>query len=300
MSSPELGEHLIAFLDYLQAECGLSGNTRSAYQNDLTMFLAYMRSQGGCGVNDLQTSAIEGFLRAQRHAGYAVSSICRELAAVRMFCRYLAMQRIVDRDCSESVDPPRKWNRLPTVLDTASVQTLLEAPSTDTDAYALRDRALLYLLYAAGLRASEAATIQTTGINFRLGVLRVMGKGSKERVVPVAGAALAAVQEYLDRGRGLLARQDDDSLFLSRSGRCMSREDVFHVMRKYSRRAALRGKVSPHTLRHSFATDMLSRGADLRSVQEMLGHADISTTQVYTHVDAARLKAVHKKFHPRG
>ncbi|MCE5327947.1 MAG: tyrosine recombinase [Planctomycetaceae bacterium] len=300
MSSHDLGEHLTSFLDYLQAECGLSINTRMAYQNDLTMFLAYLRGQGGCGAADLQTAAIEGFLRSQRHAGYAAASICRELAAVRMFCRYLAMQRIVDRDCSESVDSPRKWNRLPTVLATAGVQTLLDAPSTDLDAFALRDRALLYLLYAAGLRASEAASLRMTGINFHLGVLRVIGKGSKERVVPVAAAALAAVREYLEVGRPPLVRQDSDSLFLSRSGKCISREDVFYVMRKYSRRAALKGRVSPHTLRHSFATDMLSRGADLRSVQEMLGHADISTTQIYTHVDAARLKAVHKKFHPRG
>ncbi|MCE5276466.1 MAG: tyrosine recombinase [Planctomycetaceae bacterium] len=299
MACPDLGEHLIPFLDYLQAECGLSANTRLAYQNDLTMFLAYLRERGGCGSADLQTAAIEGFLRCQRHAGYAVSSICRELAAVRMFCRYLAMQRIVDRDCSESIDPPRKWNRLPTVLDPRSVATLLDSPNADMDAFALRDRALLYLLYAAGLRASEAASLQTTGVNFNVGVLRVIGKGSKERVVPVAASALAAVREYLDRGRAPLARDGGDWLFLSRSGKCMSREDVFYVMRKYSRRVALRGKVSPHTLRHSFATDMLSRGADLRSVQEMLGHADISTTQIYTHVDAARLKAVHKKFHPR-
>ncbi len=297
---PESRDHLRGFLDYLQVECGLSVNTRRAYRRDLCRFLG---SVGAAGRNPggLTTRHIERFLHACRQEGLAVTSIARALAAVRMFCRYLVLQRVLARDVSAVVDSPKKWSRLPTVLDDEHVRELLAAPDDGQDVHAARDRAILTLLYATGMRASELAGLDVRDVNFNLGVVRVLGKGAKERIVPVAESALQTVRTYMTAARAALASDPAAGrLFLSRTGRGLSREDVYRTVRKYVRRAALRGNVTPHTLRHAFATQLLARGADLRSVQEMLGHADISSTQVYTHVDAARLKAIHKKYHPRG
>ena len=297
---PESRDHLRGFLDYLQAECGLSLNTRRAYRRDLCRFLGQLGPAGG-DLAKLTTRHVEQFLRACRQEGLAVSSIARGLAAVRMFCRYLVLQRVLARDVSAVVESPKKWHRLPTVLDDEHVGRLLAAPDDGQDVHALRDRAVLTVLYATGIRASELTGLDVHDVNFRLGVVRVLGKGAKERIVPIAESALEAVHAYLTGPRRTLASDPPSGrVFLSRSGRGLLREDVYRIVRKYVRRAALRGNVTPHTLRHAFATQLLARGADLRSVQEMLGHADISSTQVYTHVDAARLKAIHKKFHPRG
>jgi site-specific recombinase XerD len=217
-----------------------------------------------------------------------------------MFCRYLAMERILDADVSANIESPKKWNRLPTVLDDRAVRDLLESPDPDQDVFALRDRAILTLLYAAGLRAGELAGVKLRDVNASLGVARVLGKGGRERIVPVASKALDAIGLYRDGPRlDVLRDPQEQTLFLSRRGRPLAREDVYRIVRKYVRREGMRGNVSPHTLRHCFATHLLARGADLRSVQEMLGHVDIATTQVYTHVDAARLRAIHKKYHPR-
>ena len=297
----EGGVHLAGFLDYLQAECGLAANTCMAYERDLRRFLAHLAGEGLGGLARLRPRNIESFLRADRAAGRAVSTVARALAAVKMFSRYLVIQRICEHDPSASIDTPRKWHRLPNVLDDRAVQRLLEAPDPDQDIHALRDRAILALLYATGMRAGELVGLALGDVNFNVGVVRVLGKGAKERIVPVAAAALRQVRRYIDEYRPQLLRGGDhQALILSRTGRRLAREDVFRIVRKYVRRAALRGRVSPHTLRHCFATHLLSGGADLRSVQEMLGHADIATTQVYTHVDASRLKAIHKEFHPRG
>jgi integrase/recombinase XerD len=288
------------FLDSLQAECGLSTNTRLAYGRDLRRFTGFLdRRRRKLG--EISARDIELFLRHQKDSGLSVSSIARALAAVRMFCRYLVLQNVLARDVSASLESPKKWNRLPTVLDDAAARTLIGAPQADTDAHGMRDRAILMLLYATGIRAAEAATLAVRDVNLTLGVVRVLGKGGKERIVPVASQALAAVQQYLTQYRPALASGGGgERLFLSRSGRALAREDIFRIVRKYVRRSALRGRVSPHTLRHCFATQLLAGGADLRAVQEMLGHADIASTQVYTHVDSARLKAVHRRFHPRG
>lgn len=292
---------LLEFLDYLQAECGLALNTRKAYHADLNAFLAHLLAEGVADLSAIRPTHIETFLLVLRQRGLAVSSAARTLAAVRMFCRYLVLTAVAPADATASVEAPRKWNRLPTVLDDRAVRELLESPQPGFDAHALRDKAMLLLLYASGMRASELAGLQLDSIHAALGVVRVLGKGSKERIVPVAELALQAVDAYLRLCRpGLLRDGQQPHLFLSRTGRGLSREDVFRIVRKYVRRVGLRGRISPHTLRHSFATQLLSRGADLRSVQKMLGHADIATTQIYTHVDASRLKAVHKKFHPRG
>jgi len=293
--------HLKSFLDYLQVECGLSPRTRQAYRKDLLNFLAFLTEVGAPRTEQITPHHIELFLRNEKRRGLAAASVARELAAVRTFCRYLMLHGLLRGDVSSSVTPPKRWRRLPTVMDQQAVRTLIEAPDPSLDCHALRDRAILMLLYASGLRASELACLETKDINFNVGIVRVLGKGSKERIVPVAEEALTAVRDYLQQYRPVLLREPTAKrLFLSRTGRGLGREDIFRIVRKYVQRAAMRSNVSPHTLRHCFATQLLSNGADLRSVQEMLGHADIATTQIYTHLDAARLKAIHKKYHPRG
>jgi integrase/recombinase XerD len=233
--------------------------------------------------------------------GLSAASVARSLAAARTFCRFLVMRGVLARDVASGIDSPKKWHRLPPLLDASSLQELLEAPTLEEGWHVLRDRAILYLLYATGIRATEAADAKVCDVNFQLGIVRVLGKGRKERIVPVASPALRALRDYLaSRGDGPTGADPASALFASRTGRKLSRVDIFRIVRKYVRKAALKARVSPHTLRHAFATQLLSHGADLRSVQEMLGHADISTTQIYTHVDVARLKAIHKQYHPRG
>ncbi len=289
------------FLDYLQAECGLARNTRLAYRRDLVGFGSFLIDAGCRSLRQVTPRRIEQFLHSQRDAGKSVASIARNLAAVRTFCRFCVLQRLLEADPSSAIEPPKKWSRLPTTLAHRQVQELLAAPVPAEDAHWLRDRAMLVLLYATGMRASELVTTRLTGLNFTLGVVRVLGKGARERIVPVADAALELIRGYVDSGRPPPADEAAERLlFLSRTGRPLRREDVFRIVRKYARRVGLRGRIGPHTLRHCFATQLLTGGADLRSVQEMLGHVDIATTQIYTHVDASRLKAIHKKFHPRG
>jgi integrase/recombinase XerD len=296
---PEAKAQLDGFLDYLQVECGLANNTRKAYRRDLTRFLGYFPDS----LSSLTARRIEGFMRYCRDQGLAVSSSARALAAVRTFCKYLVIQGVLKLDVSAGMEAPKKWNRLPTILDPQGVSELLAAPDEGVDQFALRDRAILTILYATGMRAAEIIGLKICDVNFNLGVVRVLGKGSKERIIPAAAKALSIVRQYLqagDRERPGGGSKPTEPVFLSHTGRKLAREDIFRIVRKYVRRVGLRGHVSPHTLRHCFATQLLSHGADLRSVQEMLGHADISTTQIYTHVDSSRLKSLHKKFHPRG
>ena len=293
---------LSAFLDTLQAEYGLSANTRTAYRRDLTAFLCSLGGPIAAHLDRLTGEDIESFMRYSKARGHSVATVARELAAIRMFCRFLVLRQICPRDVSEMILWPKKWNRLPEVLSAKDIDALLTGPDPQEDRYWLRDRALLALLYAAGIRASEAAGLKVADILFSLGVIRVLGKGNKERIVPVAEKAMEAMRQYMDLQRRelLSGAVAPPQLLLSRKGRPLARQDVFRIVRKYVRRASLVGRIGPHTLRHSFATALLSHGADLRSVQEMLGHSDIATTEVYTHVDAARLRAIHKKFHPRG
>ncbi len=292
-------EHLTGFLDYLQAECGLAVNTRKAYRRDLRKLFDHLASRNVTELRQMSANDIETFVRHLHSCQLAEASVVRALAATRMFCRYLVQMRVLSTDISDGVEGPKRPRHLPAVLSGDAVNALINAPDLAEDTHAIRDRAMLLMLYATGMRASELAGLTLTDLNFSLGVVRVLGKGSKERLVPVAEVAMEAVQTYLDEYRPQLVRHEVDTLFLSRTGRPMSREDVYRLVRKYVRRAAIRSKVSPHTLRHSFATQLLSNGADLRSVQEMLGHSDVSTTQIYTHVDAERIRSVHRQFHPR-
>ena len=296
----EFAQHLQGFMDYLLGECGLAKNTLLAYRRDLGHFFTYLCESKILRISDLQARHVEKFISYQRDSGLSVASAARSLAAAKMFCKYLVSVGVMARDVSSSVDSPKKWHRLPTVLDSPSITLLLESPDPATDALGLRDSAILALLYATGIRASELAGLGVDDVNFSLGIIRVMGKGRKERIVPVAAGTLETIEAYIQQKRQPGDGDDSGRLFLSKSGRPLWREDIFRIVRKYVRRTALKGNISPHTLRHCFATQLLSGGADLRSVQEMLGHADISTTQIYTHVDSARLKAIHKQYHPRG
>ena len=297
-SSPpaEFALPLGGFLDYLQAECGLSLNTRKAYQRDLVRFLGFLGAAER-NLSNFTAADIEGFLRFTKSEGLCVASIARALAAVRMFCRHLVIQRVLPHDISADIDTPKLWHRLPTVLDDKTTRTLIDAPTPEADNFAPRDHAMLAMLYACGLRASELAGLKLTDVSFELGVIRVLGKGAKERIVPMAKEAATILKAYLAVRPA--PKAGCVAAFLSRTGKQLLREDVYRIVKKYVVRNGLRGHVSPHTLRHCFATQLLSNGADLRSVQEMLGHANIATTQIYTHVDASRIKSIHKAFHPR-
>ncbi|MGC9454556.1 MAG: tyrosine recombinase [Phycisphaerae bacterium] len=301
-ASPQAAEtgDLRGFLDYIQGECGLATNTRLAYSRDLRKFLGHLGHARMRDPSRIRPTHIEGFLRSLRRQGLSVASVARALAAVKMFCRYLVLVGRLDHDPAASVDIPKNWHRLPTVLDTTTVRALLDAPDPGQDAHPLRDRAILTLLYATGMRASELTCLKREDVNANLGIVRVIGKGDRERIIPLADSAYQAVRDYMQQERPKVLRSGEEPvLLLSRTGRPLGREQIFRLVRKYVQRAAVRGRVSPHTLRHCFATHLLSHGADLRSVQEMLGHADIATTQIYTHMDTDRLKAIHKQFHPR-
>jgi integrase/recombinase XerD len=227
------------------------------------------------------------------------NSAKRALVAIRMFLRFAKLRRLIEDDGGEVLETPKTWQRLPAVCNKQQVLRLLEAPSPEEPFY-LRDKALLELLYATGVRASELAGLKTTDVNLDIGYLRCLGKGSKERVIPVGKIAIGATFDYLRHLRPKLAKpQSQAFLLLSRTGRPLSRIEIWRLVKKYAVRAGMPRNVTVHTLRHCFATHLLSGGADLRSVQEMLGHVDIATTQIYTHVDHERLRQIHKKFHPR-
>ena len=295
-----LGGTAVDFLNYLSVEGGLSVNTLLGYGRDLMMFGSFCRLHRIERLCDVRPEHIYDFLRSLGKAGRAEASIKRALVAVKMLLRFGVATGIAVDDFATLIDGPKLWQRLPTVAGKEKVLQLLQAP-TPEDPYYLRDKALLELLYATGCRASEAAGLRTPDLNLTIGYVRCLGKGRKERVIPLGRSAIAALTEYLrDCRPGLAKPFSGDSLFLSRTGRKLDRIDVWRIVKHYALRAGMSANMTAHTLRHCFATHLLSGGADLRAVQEMLGHASVSTTQIYTHVDSDRLRAIHKKFHPRG
>ena len=297
---PLQAQHFLRqFLDYLRIERALADNTVLAYRRDLRRLLQLHHSDAGTALTEwLSAGTIAKFLRLLTEQGLSEASIARHLAAVRMFCRYLVIVGELPSSPAEVISQPKGWHRLPKVISKERMQQLLAGPEGDTP-LALRDRALLELAYATGMRAEELAHLKTADINFSVGYLRCIGKGSRERIIPLGSRAAQAIQEYLQRGRPS-PENSPKELFLSRQNQPLSRIDVFRIVKKYARKVGLAGQLSPHTLRHSFATHLLAGGADLRSVQEMFGHVDVTTTQIYTHVNISRLKEVHKKFHPHG
>jgi integrase/recombinase XerD len=288
------------FLHYCAAECGLSSNTLKAYQNDVSDFLKSLGAQDEAALERLGAPRLIEYVDDCRRRGLSASTVWRRLVSVRMFYRFLLSEGYVQSDPAEAFQTPRLWKRMPEVLSVEDVERLLSAPPADTP-LGLRDRALLEMLYAAGARAGELCALNVGDVNAEYGFVRCYGKRMKERLVPVGRKALKALHDYVERSRPLLLRRGDEAaLFLDRTGRRLKRSALWQIVRKHARAAGVRAGVHPHTLRHSFATHLLAGGADLRSIQVMLGHADIATTEIYTHVDRTRLKAIHQKYHPRG
>lgn len=289
------------FLNYLKVEAGLSENTILAYGRDLRGFAEFCQKNRIDSISKISPLIIQQFLKDLSHYSQkAESSVSRALVAVKMLLRYTQLVGITTQDFTTILEGPKLWQRLPIVCSKDQVVQLMEAPNED-DPYYIRDKVLLELLYATGMRASELAGIKISDINTKIGYLRCIGKGNKERVIPISNVAIKFIDDYLLQFRPTLANNySGDHLLISRTGRPLGRIEVWRIVKKYALRAGMPKKLTVHTLRHCFATHLLSGGADLRSVQEMLGHTDISTTQIYTHIDNERLRTLHKKFHPRG
>ena len=287
------------YQDFLSLEQGSSPLTLEAYLRDVERFATYAAVRGATGPTDVDARALREFVYHLKDLGLAPASIRRNVSAVRGYFRFLLAEGLVVRDPSERLETPKRWRTLPEVLTVADVERLLAAPTLD-EPLAFRDRALLELAYGAGLRVSEWITLGVRDLLLEDSLVRVFGKGSKERLVPIGRTAVGAVAVYLRELRPRLERGAGEGvLFLNARGEPLSRMGAWKILRKYVQAAGIEKHVSPHTLRHSFATHLLEGGADLRAVQEMLGHVDISTTQIYTHVDREYLRSVHRQFHPR-
>ena len=305
-NAPALRTWLQPFADYLTLERGLSENTLIAYQRDVGDFLDFESRRSIPDVASIARDDIADYLLEgkERHS-FAPATLARRLVAIRIFTRFLQEEGITADSIGEALESPKIWRTLPGMLSVAEVEQLLAAPDTRTTE-GLRDKAILEVFYACGLRESELAHLRIGGLHLSEGFIRLVGKGDKERVVPIAARAAAALTAWLDVGRpayldAATRRGDPDpgTVFLSRLGRPMNRVTVWRVVTRLALRSGLARRIYPHLLRHSFASHLLENGADLRAIQEMLGHADISTTQIYTHVDRRRLQDIHHRFHPR-
>jgi len=287
------------YLDFLALEKGSSARTQDAYARDVARFVLFALTRGAATPVDVTPRLLRDFVYQLKDLGLSPASIRRNVSAVRSYFRFLLGDGHLVRDPSERLDTPQRWRTLPEVLTVAEVQKLLAAPTMDDPLY-FRDRAMLELAYGAGLRVSEWIGVGVKDAILDDGLVRVFGKGSKERLVPIGRNAIAALAIYLRELRPALEHgAGKGALFLNARGAPLTRMGAWKILRKYVQRAGITKAVSPHTLRHSFATHLLEGGADLRAVQEMLGHADISTTQIYTHVDREYLRQVHRRYHPR-
>ena len=288
------------FTDYVALEQGLSLRTQEAYGRDLARFAEYADVKGVAAPLDITARILREYVYHLKDLGLSPASIRRNVSAVRTYFRFLTGDGIVVRDPSERLETPKRWRELPDVLTVDEVKRLIAAPTLD-DAMVFRDRALLELAYGAGLRVSEWITLGVRDLLFEEHLVRVFGKGGKERLVPIGRSAIGALAVYLRELRPRLEKGEGKGiLFLNARGRPLTRMGAWKILRGYVERAGITKHVSPHTLRHSFATHLLEGGADLRAVQEMLGHVDIATTQIYTHVDREYLRQVHRSYHPRG
>lgn len=285
------------FIDYLAVERGLAKNSLASYQHDLRRFTKWLDDQE-VAIEAAERLHIIKYFQTLRRGGISARSVARALAAIRGMFRFLVAERHLKRDPTENIENPKLWTTLPKSLPPDEVEALLAAPDR-TKADGLRDAAMLELLYATGLRVSELIRVKLDDVVLDGGFLRTIGKGSKERIVPFGDTARDAIVAYIERGRSTFAKRNDPHLFLSNRGRPMTRQSFWLKITKYARKANIASHISPHVLRHSFATHLLENGADLRSVQMMLGHSDISTTQIYTHVSRARLQKLYDQFHPR-
>jgi len=292
--------HITEFLDFLQAEKHLARNTIESYRFDLRRYSDFLAENKILSPNQISPQNIRALLMELTLAGYATTSIGRQLSAIRMFHRYLLGEKYCDRDPSAGITIPRQSQKIPEVLSIPEVERVLQQPDTST-ALGIRDRAWLEFLYATGARVSEVIEISLNDLFFNQNFVRIFGKGSKERLVPIGEMAIQWVTMYCEEVRPRLARRQrtQEKVFLNARGGKLSRMGCWKILRRYVQAAGIKKHASPHTLRHSFATHLLEGGADLRAVQEMLGHASLATTQIYTHLDRAYLKEVLRQFHPR-
>ncbi len=293
-------EYVELFLRYLRTEKGLSTNTLAAYGTDLKRFSEYLQKK-----NLLFTAGISrrdhlDFLSSRKRTGLSSGSLARQIVTLRQFYRFLNREKILSVDPTADLESPRNGQRLPKTMSLEEVERILNFPKGRGPS-SLRDDALIELMYATGLRVSEITDLPLQAVHLDAGFILATGKGRKQRIIPMGGVAIHKLKDYLERGRSHLARgRATDRVFLNRSGNGLTRQGCWKLLRKYVRLAGIERRVSPHMLRHSFATHLLERGADLRSVQAMLGHADLSTTQIYTQVTRRRLKEIHQQYHPRG
>lgn len=288
------------FSDYLRIEKRNSPHTVSAYRRDLSRFSAEFAGQK---VDSVTTANIRDFLISLREQGLSPASVARSLSSIKSFFKYLCQDKQFQDNPAEILETPKRWRKLPDVLSSEDVDNLLKCPDLES-VLGLRDKAMLEILYASGLRVSELINLQVSQLDMQVGYLRTLGKGSKERIVPIGAMAKRGVENYILNSRPALisSRKDGgkpEELFVTRRGRGMTRQGFWKLLKGYVTQANIRASVSPHTLRHAFATHLLERGADLRSVQQMLGHSDISTTQIYTHILGKRMLEIHQQFHPR-
>ena len=288
------------FLHYLVVEKGLSQNTIEAYSRGLVRFVDHLKRKRIQDVRDVGKVDVQGFLLSLRKKNLNTKSVVRDLSAIRSFFRFLIQEGILETNPVEDLESPKVAKTLPEILSLKEIEQILEQPNLQTP-LGMRDRAMLEMLYATGMRVSELTHLPTHQVNLEGGYVLLYGKGSKERIVPLGSEAMRWVALYLKGARGALSKGKESAfLFINRSGKEMSRQRFWKNLKDYAKKAGLHKRISPHLLRHSFASHLLERGADLRSVQMMLGHVDISTTQIYTHVTGEKLKKVHKQYHPRG
>lgn len=287
------------FINYLAVERGLAQNTLESYGRDLRQFNTFLQNSQLDFIRNSNRDTILSYLNSLQVKGRAVSTISRNLAAIKSFYQYLVREHHIEKDPAVNLESPKLEKKLPKILTITEVEELLKQPNSFQPT-GLRDKAMLELLYATGIRVSELISLNISDVNLDMGYIKCYGKGAKERIVPLGSIAAKCVQEYIGKGRPKLVRTyEEPSLFVNHHGNRLTRQGFWKIIKKYALEANITKEITPHTLRHSFATHLLENGADLRSVQEMLGHADISTTQIYTHVTKNRLKEVYDKTHPR-
>lgn len=287
------------FLNYLLVERGLSENTISAYRSDLYKYSDFTQKKKRLHPNEIKRDDIRDYMMTQKERGLSANSISRSLVAIKVFHRFLLREKYIKEDVASVLDSPKLWKHLPESLSISEVEEIIKKPNT-RNWLGIRDKAALELMYATGLRVSEIVNLIVDNVNLDIGFVKCVGKGSKERIVPIGRQSQGALTRYIQKVRPKLIKSTPSNiLFLSRLGKKISRQSFWKMIKKYALLAGIKKDIAPHTLRHSFATHLLERGADLRVVQEMLGHADISTTQIYTHVNKERLKSIHHQFHPR-
>jgi integrase/recombinase XerD len=288
------------FINYIASEKGLSRNTISSYSTDLKRFSDFLNRSGITNVGDIKTDKILGFLKSLKTNNLSSSSVVRYQVSIRNFFRFLLKEGILKKDPVHILELPKRDRKLPQVMNESEVESLLNSPSMIRDKKRqIRDKAMLEVMYATGLRVSELVGMTLNSIEMTVGYIKVKGKGGKERIVPIGDAAKEAVAQYLEEGRPAFLRHTTDCLFLTQQGDCFTRQGFWKLLKTYLKQTNIKKHVTPHTLRHSFATHLLEHGADLRSVQLMLGHSDISTTQIYTHINTEMLKKIYDKYHPR-